>query len=230
LGITDIKSLSAKTLKPAGISLEIEDDSYIKRKNDFCALQEDYSVNEYITEHVRQVGEYFSVYGIEIEDELLNAYKQLLITQGSIRFEADLSALSDNITEAEELKSFSPNDIIQFIHLKLFINDKRINQLSLKVDRDKLATVASGQTSNLETPEKMKKKVLVYKKYHRIFPDSLKKYNGYRVKIETKNGKSYKGTLKTDNPKYIEVLIPMRAGNIGYQISKQDMKKVEVFY
>ncbi len=229
--VSNIKSFSGKTLKPGKISLEIQDDSYIKRKNDFCALQEKYSVNEYITEHVRQVGEYLGVYGIEVEVDLLDAYKKLLKTTGTVRFDADLKPLSETISYAEELKTFAPNDIIQFIRLKLYVNDKRINQVSIKVDMDKLLDAVSNNTSELGKPNSMmKKQVLVYKKYHQISLSNLNNYNGYRVRVETKGGRYYRGTLKTDNPKYYEVLTHMRSGNIGYQVTKRDIKKIEVFY
>jgi len=229
--VSDIKSFSGKTLKPGKISLEIQDDSYIKRKNDFCALQEKYSVNEYITEHVRQVGEYLGVYGIEVEVDLLDAYKKLLKTMGSVRFDADLKPLSETISYAEELKTFAPNDIIQFIRLKLYVNDKRINQVSIKVDMDKLLDAASNNTSELGQPNSMmKKQVLVYKKYHQISLSNLNNYNGYRVRVETRNGRYYRGTLKTNNPKYYEVITHMRSGNIGYQVTKRNIKKIEAFY
>ena len=231
LDVTDLKSLTKQSLKPSKISLEIQDDSYIKRKNDFCALQQKYSVNEYISEHVRQVGEYLTIYGIEVDPALLDAYSKLITTMGNVRFEADLSSLHNEITDIEELKSFVPNDIIQFIRLKLFVNDKRIDQLSVKVDTDKLIAAINNDNGDTEKPQSlMKKQVLVYKKYHRIFPGQLKKYNGFRVKLETLSGKHYRGTLNTDNPKYIEVIIRMRSGNVGYQVSKYDIKKVEVFY
>ncbi len=229
--VSDIKSFSGKTLKPGKISLEIQDDSYIKRKNDFCALQEKYSVNEYITEHVRQVGEYLGVYGIEVELDLLEAYKKLLKTMGTVRFDADLKPLSETISYAEELKTFAPNDIIQFIRLKLYVNDKRINQVSIKVDMDKLLDAASNNTSDLGQPNSMmKKQVLVYKKYHQISLSNLNNYHGYRVRVETRNGRYYRGTLKTNNPKYYEVITHMRSGNIGYQVTKSNIKKIEAFY
>lgn len=229
--VSNIKSFSGKTLKPGKISLEIQDDSYIKRKNDFCALQEKYSVNEYITEHVRQVGEYLGVYGIEVEVDLLDAYKKLLKTTGTVRFDADLKPLSETISYAEELKTFAPNDIIQFIRLKLYVNDKRINQVSIKVDMDKLLDAASNNTSELGQPNSMmKKQVLVYKKYHQISLSNLNNYNGYRVRVETKGGRYYRGTLKTNNPKYYEVITHMRSGNVGYQVTKHNIKKIEAFY
>ncbi len=229
--VSDIKSFSGKTLKPGKISLEIQDDSYIKRKNDFCALQEKYSVNEYITEHVRQVGEYLGVYGIEVEVDILDAYKKLLKTMGTVRFDADLKPLSETISYAEELKTFAPNDIIQFIRLKLYVNDKRINQVSIKVDMDKLLDATSNNTSELvKHNSMMKKQVLVYKKYHQISLSNLNNYNGYRVRVETNGGRYYRGTLKTNNPKYYEVLTHMRSGNIGYHVTKRDIKKIEVFY
>ncbi|MCU7837269.1 MAG: hypothetical protein KZQ83_18750 [gamma proteobacterium symbiont of Taylorina sp.] len=230
-GLTDLKAISVSTLKPAKITLEIEDDSYIKRKNDFCALQEKYSVKEYITEHSRQVGEYLGVYGIGVEEGLLNAYMQLLKTSGILRFEADLSQFYETISGADELKTFAPNDIIQFIRLKLFVNSKRIDAISIKVDTDKLIAAINNNNSSLEKPGDIKKKqVLVYKKYHTVSSSGLKKYHGYRVKIETYSGKHYKGNLSTDNPKYFEVITRMKSGNIGYQVSKGSIKKAEVYY
>jgi len=232
-GVSDIKDFSNNHLKPAKISFELEDDSYIKRKNDFCALQENYKVNEYIIEHARQVGEYLTVYGIEVEQALLDAYIKFIKSSGTLRFEADLSQFNDTTKEIDELKTLTPNDIIQFIRLKLFVNNKRVDALSIKINQDKLTTAINDDIdrSTKQKPGTLKKKqVLVYKKYHLVSADDLIKYHGYRVKIETNNGKHYKGNLNTEDPKNFEIITRMKSGNIGYRVSRNSIKKAEVFF
>lgn len=96
---------------------------------------------------------------------------------------------------------------------------------------DKLIEAVSNDTLDRNKSGSIKKKqVLVYKKYHQVFPESLHKYNGYRIKMETKTGRYYQGTLNTKNPEYFEVNTHMRSGNVGYQIPLYNIKKVEVFY
>ncbi|MCP3849263.1 MAG: hypothetical protein GY694_03330, partial [Gammaproteobacteria bacterium] len=116
--VTGLDSLVQHTAQPGTIEIEIIDDSYINQKNLFCAAQGGRKINEYIKEHILQVEEYLLSYGIETEEGLLNAYKTIIETSAPIRLEADLSKL----TGTKEIISFEPNDIIQFIRLKLFVN------------------------------------------------------------------------------------------------------------
>jgi len=127
----------------------------------------------------------------------------------------------------------TPNDIIQFIRLKLFVNNKRVDALSIKINQDKLTTAINDDIdrSTKQKPGTLKKKqVLVYKKYHLVSADDLIKYHGYRVKIETNNGKHYKGNLNTEDPKNFEIITRMKSGNIGYRVSRNSIKKAEVFF
>ncbi len=128
-----------------------------------------------------------------------------------------------------------PNDLIQFIRLKLYVDGKRINEISIKIDKDKLAEVANSDEIKLETPDqikkkKKKKKALIIKKYQPVAIANLKNFKGYRVKIATVKGKHYKGTLKIQDAYYIEVIDRMRSGNITYPVHIDDIKSAQVFF
>lgn len=225
-GVSDINSLTNKTAQPGPITLEILDDSYIERKNRFCANQGKRKVKDYINEHILQVEEYLLSYGVEPEDGLLNAYKTVLETSGSITLEADLSKL----TGTEEIISFEPNDIIQFVHLKLFVNGERIKEISINIDKEKLLKTATDTEVELETPDQIKKKrAIIIKKYRLVSVANLKNFNGFRVKVMTNKNKQFKGTLKTDNPRIYEVISRLRSGNISYHLPVNTIKKAEVF-
>lgn len=224
--IRDFKSLSNKTARLGAITLEILDDSYIERKNKFCANQGKRKVDEYINEHITQVEEYLLSYGVEPEEGLINAYRTILETSGSIVLKADLNKL----TGTEEIVSFEPNDIIQFVHLKLFVNGERINEISIDIDKEKLIKAATDTEVELETPDQIKKKrAIIIKKYRPVSIANLKNFNGFRVKIKTYKGKQFKGTLKTDNPRIYEVVSRLRSGNISYHLPVNTIKTAEVF-
>lgn len=224
--VADLKSLRNKTAQLGSMSLEIIDDSYIVRKNRFCAAQGERKVAQYIREHILQVEEYLLSYGVEPEDGLLNAYKTVLETSGSIRLEANLSRL----TGTTELISFEPNDMIQFVRLKLFVNDKRINEISIDIDKEKLIDTATNTEVELETPDQIKKKqAIIIKKYRPVSVANLSNFKGYRVKVTNNKGKQFKGTLKISNPNIFEVVSRLRSGNITYHIPINTVKKAEVF-
>ncbi len=225
-GITDLNSLANKTAQPNSITLEILDDSYIERKNRFCANQGKRKVEEYVNEHTLQVEEHLLSYGVKPEEGLLNAYKTILETSGAIVLKADLSKL----TGTKEIMSFEPNDIIQFIHLQLFVNGERINEISIDIDKEKLIAAATDSEVELETPDQARKKrAIIIKKYRPVSVANLKNFNGFRVKIRTHKGKHFKGTLNTSNPKVYEVISRLRAGNISYHLPVGSIKKAEVF-
>jgi hypothetical protein len=236
LSVTDLSSFanikaSENAAKAGQISLEIIDDSYISRKNHFCAKKGKRSVDEYIEDNKRQVNEYLATYGIKLETGLYDAYNTILKTSASMVFEADLSTLSGT----EELSTFAPNDIIQFVHLQFFVADKRINEISIEIDKEKLLATITAVKSNDEvappTPDKIvKKKVVIIRKYHRLNTSALVNYNGYRVKIETTKGKKYKGRIKTTNPKKFEVITRFRSGNVSYFLPPESIEKVDVYY
>ncbi len=224
--ITDLNSFNDLSNKLGPVTLEILDDSYIERKNRFCANQSKQSVAEYITAHLLQVEEYLLSYGVEPEEGLFNAYKTLLETSGAIIIEADLSPLSGTT----EIISFEPNDIIQFVRLKLFVNGARINEISINIDKDKLIQAATDTEVELETPDQIKKKrAIIIKKYRPVAVSNLKNFNGFRVKIKTLNGKQFKGTLKVEHPRIYEVVTRLRSGNISYHLPIDTIKKAEVF-
>jgi len=230
-GVTDLDSLSnkassEKTLKPGKFTMEMVDDSYLERKNRFCANQTKRTVDEYISEHIRQVKEYLTSHGVQPEEGLFNAYQNFLTTHGAVRFEAELSTL----TGLEEFKTLQPNDIIQFIRLKLFVNGKRINEISIDIDKDQLIEAASNDGVAPEIPEDPQIKPVHIKKYRPVSVADLANYSGYRVKIEKKNGKRYKGNIKTKNQRVYEVVTRLRSGTISYFIPRHTIKNAEVFY
>lgn len=225
--VRNMDSLTNGSSSPGKFTLEIQDDSYIERKNRFCAKQGKRSVEEYILAHTTQVKEYLSSYGVTPEDGLLNAYKTVLETSGTMLFEADLK----NLTGLEEIKTFEPNDIIQFMRLRLSVNNKRINEISIDIDKDKLIAAATSEDVELETPEQIqKKRAIIIKKYRNVSVENLKNFNGFRVKIETTNGKHYKGSINTANPAEYEVISRLRSGNISYHIPVSKIKKAQVFH
>ncbi len=224
--ITGIKSLSDKTAQPGSIALEVIDDSYIVRKNRFCAAQGERKVAQYIDDHILQIEEYLLSYGVIPEEGLFNAYKSILETSGAIRLEADLS----HLTGTTELMSFEPNDIIQFVRLKLFVNNKRINEISIDIDKEKLINTATNTEVELETPDEIKKKrAIIIKKYRPVSVDNLSNFKGFRVKVTNNKGKQFKGTLKISQPNIYEVVSRLRSGNITYHIPINTIKKAEVF-
>lgn len=226
-GVTDINSLKSQTSRFGKVTLEITDDSYITQKNKFCANQSKLKVDDYLKEHSIQIKDYLSSYGIQPEEGLLNAYNTLLSTSGSVILEADLIKL----TGTEELMSFEPNDLIQFIQLKLFVNNERVNEISIDIDKQKLIKTATSDNIAIETPDQIKqKKALIIRKYHPVSTANLQNFNGYRVKIETKAGKHFKGKIKTNNPRTYEVITRLRSGNISYFVPVNTIKQAEVFH
>ena len=224
--VSDLNSFSDKSARLGKISLEFQDDSYIERKNRFCAKQSKQSVEDYIVDHTTKVKTYLLSYGVIPEEGLLNAYKTLLETSGTVLFEADLS----NLTGTEEFKTFVPNDVIQFMRLKLFVNGERINEISVDIDKEKLIETATSDDIELETPDQVERKqAMIIKKYRPVSVANLKNFDGYRAKIETTKGKHYKGTIKTGNRQTLEVITRLRSGNISYHVPWNQIKKAEVF-
>ncbi len=226
-GISSLNDFKKGTFQPGKLIVEIIDDSYIERKNRFCANEEKLEVTDYINKHLTQVNEYLASFGIKPEEGLLNAYKKVLQTSGAISFEADLSKLNG----LQEIQTFMPNDLIQFIRLKLYVDGKRINEISIDIDKDKLAEVATSDDIKLETPDQIeKKKAIIIKKYRPVATANLKNFKGYRVKIATVKGRHYKGTLNIRDAYYIEVIDRMRSGNITYPVHIDDIKSAQVFF
>ncbi len=226
-GVTDLNSLNEQEIQFGKVTLEVIDDSYIKQKNQFCAKQGKRTVNEYINEHILQIEEYLLSYGIMPEDGLLNAYKAFIERPESIVIEANLSQL----TGTSELISFQPNDFIQFIQLKLFVNDKRINEISIDIDKEKLIEYTHNDDIIIDTPDKIRKKQAIkIRRYQVVSAADLQNFIGFRVKIETTAGKLHKGTLKIEKPGTFEVISRFRSGYISYFVPVNKIKKAQVFH
>ncbi len=226
-GVSSLDSFKQQTVQAGKLVLDITDESYIERKNHFCANKEHLQVAQYINKHSKQVKEYLASFGITPEDGLLNAYKTVLEKPGTITFESDLSQLNG----LQEIQTFMPNDLIQFIRLQLYVNGKRINEISIDIDKDKLIEVTTNKEIELETPDQIEKKqAIIIKKYRPVSITNLKNFNAYRVKIETRKGKHYKGTLNASDPQTYEIISRMRSGNISYHIDIGDIKSAQVFF
>ncbi len=224
--VSDINSLANNSAQPGPITLEIIDDSYIQRKNNFCANQEGRKVEEYINEHILQIKEYLLSYGVKPEEGLLNAYKTIVETSNPIRIEADLS----NLTGTEEIMSFEPNDLIQFVRLKLYVDNKRINEISIDIDKDKLIKTATDTEVELETPDQIqKKRAIIIKKYRPVSVANLKNFKGFRVRIVTDKGKKYTGALRTGAIGVYEIVTRLRSGSISYHIPIATITTAEVY-
>ncbi len=224
--ITDLNSLTNQIIRPGKLEVELIDNSYIAQKNRFCANQGKRNIDDYIIEHLVQLKKYLSAYGIDPEDGLINAYQSVLKNSDSVRIKANLI----NLSGTEEITFFDPNDLIQFMQLKLFINDKRINELSLAIDKSKLIETVSNDDIVIKAPDEVKKQqALIAKRYRPVSALGLRKYNGFRVKITTRSGKNYKGTIITKNSNRYEIVSRFRSGNISYFVLPGDIKKAEVF-
>jgi hypothetical protein len=225
--IVDIHSLINKTSKPGKLTLDIQDDSYIERKNGYCAKLTKRDIKAYIDDHTQKVNQYLLSFGVRPEEGLLNAYRTILESPGTITFKADLSKISG----ISDFMTFTPNDFIQFMHLQLFVNNKRIHEISIDIDKEKLIETATGGSEDLVTPDEIERKqALIIKKYRPVTVSQLSQFDGYRVKIDTDNGKHYKGTLKINNSVTYEIISRLRSGNISYHIPVSKIKKAAVFH
>lgn len=229
--VEDITSLvsTSPQAKLGKITLETVDDSFLERKNRFCANENNSSVADYIDKNTRLLQEYLESFGIELGDGLVSAYQQAFINPGTFTLTADLSELNG----LEEINTFYPNDLIQFIRLKMFLDDTRIDEISVYIDKDKLLDVITqdpqDRVLNLpEPPEKPKQPQI--REYHPTTISELTKYNGYPVKVYTRRGKIYRGKINTSNKKVYEVIVRLRSGNISYHVPIGQIHKAEVFY
>jgi len=222
-----INSSMVNSAKLGDIAVEFIDDSYVGRKNVFCANQGKRKVEDYINEHSLQVKQYLVSYGVEAEDGLLDAYRTSLEKPGSILFEANLSKLSGTT----ELMSFEPNDFIQFVRLKLFVNSKRINEISINIDKEQLIRATTTKEVELETPDQIKeKKAVIIRKYRPVSVANLKNFNGFKVIIENSKGAIYKGNINTKEADTYEVITRLRSGSISYHIPISTIKSAKVFH
>ncbi len=211
------------------ITLESADDSFLERKNRFCANENNSSIDAYIEKNTLLLQQYLGSFGIELGDGLIKAYQYELKNPGTVAIEADFSELHG----LEEFNTFYPNDLIQFIRLKMYINGTRIDEISVYIDKDKLIDVLtqkpSGSSQSLpEPPEKPKQQHV--RKYHRTGVSELSQYNGYMAKIYTRRGKLHQGKINTENKRVYEVIVRLRSGNISYHVPVEQIQKAEVFY
>ncbi len=226
--VTNLDSFSKRSVRLGITELEVLDNEYMLYKNRFCAAQGKRSLDQYYIEHIRQLNDYLLAYGIKAGTGLIDAYQEMLKISASFRLKANLI----NLSGTEEIIFFAPNDLIQFIQLKLFVNDQQVNKISLDIDKDKLINALDNKTIAVKmiTEQKKKKKVaLASKKYRIVAVSNLRKYNGFRVKLSTKSGKKYKGKIITTNPKRYEIVSRYRSGSMSYFVAPSQIKKVEVF-
>jgi hypothetical protein len=207
------------------VKLSINDDSFISRKVNFCANNNNSSQKDYIKKHVAMVNNYLQQLGMTFNQSLVDAYTTSLTHPGNVVVSMDFSAITDPM----ELSQFLLEDIIVQLNTELLVNNKPITPISIKIDQQQFADTKKGKVKEIKIHDP-NVKIREKRKYHAVNKNNLQKYSKHMVIVKTVQGKTYEGQLHLVGINKYEIIARSRGGEIGYFVKNSDIKSIQVFF
>jgi len=175
--------------------IEIENLGYNDRLIDFCSTKSKLDRNDYIKLHQQETKNYFTNAGLEISDEIYRAYSDYFSSQAIIR----LVFQPKNILNLKNLHLYKIEIWPSLLGLSLYNDNKKVTNLHISTNKE-IGIKSLLASRKLSLVKKSTKPTQINKKskqnYIEIKKSDIYDYVNHQVKIQTKRGTIYQGTIK----------------------------------
>ena len=202
--LLDNVSQNAFNTKLKSISMNVSNDGYVDRLNEFCAKLVDLPKEDYLQRHMNYLTHLFYNESIYLSDEFYSRYKDYITNPRNIK----ISTYPDNAMDPVQLFSMSPQLMVSSLNMSITINDHEIQQLFgsrpnpedlPKLDKQEKVVDDSIKTVQGLTLQDTK-------------PSDLGKYINYQAYFDYR-GKSYKGIIQSVEGSIARINTQVSAGN-----------------
>jgi len=222
-----------------GMSLTYTDHSYNSRKNSYCAKLLDVSVEEFIDRHLARTKTFARRHGFIPGQELLDGYRDFLVNSGEIHVAVDPVEPFDITT----LKNYNVNDLMEWLNFDVRVNGKRVEDLGLHskfAARDPAGSTpvlqaqppgAARPRPSRRVPGPAQQETVSSEEagYHTATVKQLPDHLGKYVKITTRDGREFAGTIQEVTSTAIKIKQRMRSGTVTLPVRIADVDTIRVY-
>ncbi len=217
------------------MTIRYRDTGYYQLRNNYCAKQNESSVEEYVDHHLNLFSRKLEA---TLPEQTVNAYKQFMHKGGTFNIGLNPS----NEQSLEGLKYYATADIIDMLGLSLTINNTKLDtdlikwgskptKVSVKPD----TLEAKPQVVREDSLRPMITSTQGKEQQQRIAPAFKKinvadagKYIGKTVEVTTTEGKVRSGVLESVTDERINIELKFRTGSLSIPIEIKQIDEIRV--
>ncbi|MDG1582032.1 hypothetical protein [Pseudomonas sp. GOM6] len=212
--------LRANPPRVSSITLEFNDNQYLRRVNEYCAAKLGLSKDEYLQTAIEHLDSSLRAQRIALDSALLDALKNYYADPQALRIEL---APSEGAA-LDGLQFFEESDVIAMLRPVLLVNHQAVSPLGFTwVEPVKTARMDPNELVRAETqPENNQTQ------YEFVSVASLRDHAGKRLQFITYDGTYYQGVLhKVENGKvYLSVQFGAGSAEMFLRLEKIDKVRV----
>jgi len=228
--ISDLSQASSDSLQSAAssqINFEIEDQGFNQRFLPYCMVQPTSTPQAELAEQYAQaLRAKLAEAGIRVADEAYQAYVYYLANKGPINVQlAPLVA-----GQVPDLSHYRPEDIWSLLGMSVRYGEQVVTDLGLEIDAAKLrraqdsllpAVVEAAASDDVQPVE-------TTIQYQAISLANIEPYLGKVIRVVTKEGKQFDGTLKRADEKRLWLTVKVGRGSADLPIYRNLLGVVSV--
>jgi hypothetical protein len=211
----------------------VQDLGYNNNLIEYCSKQSGLSTKKYIKQHLQKLRNYLVDADISLSEEIFAAYRSYFVDQASLTFNIQ----PESAVNLEHIDLYKTKEFANILGLTVYVNDTEIKDLAFDWDKETVVTDLLDSRSDSGSQTK-KQRITALKNsearkkqppYVEIPINDLDKYLGSYVKLETKQGKSHKGLLKSVTPRRVIVMKRLRRGKAEIPVSTKKISKAFIY-
>lgn len=229
--IKTVFDFSNEDNKIESLKFIVQDLGYNNNLIEYCTKQSGLSTETYINQHLQKIRSYLADADVSLSEEIFAAYRSYFVDQATLTF----SIKPASAVNLEHIDLYQTKDWANILGLTVYVNDTEIKDLAFAWDKktvitDLLDAGISPQTGkqrkNASNKPKLRKK---QPPYVEIPINDLNKYVRSYVRLETIQGKSYKGLLKRVTANKVILLMRLKRGKAEIPVSTKKISKAFIY-
>jgi len=198
------------------------DDSFVERRNTFCAAKLGIPVEQFIDRHVQAVADAAAQEGLRLGDRLLHAYRGYVTHPKVLR----LTAQPAQPVDLGKVAHYRLDALLEWLNVRVAINDEEIDPVQFKVAAPKVDPGATGDSAADGQAPKRAPAVVVWTRGGSL--DALLPHLGKDVLVLTKDGRTLAGVLLTVTEAGLEVQRHVHGGTAILPVRRQSVEAARV--
>ncbi|MET1257001.1 hypothetical protein [Aliikangiella maris] len=209
--------------------LRIKDAGFFEKKAQYCAKQQQVTVDEYYQGHVNKVSELFSEAGMTLSDSLKSGYTHLIKPQSTFHWFLQ----PEEEFNWHKIADYKLDEVIDKTGLKVSVNNQPVEEFVENWSSQKFANIAEIELLKLaqKDPEKSSRYNIITVTYS-FQPVSVRQagqYIDYRAKLLRDDNTLYEGRLNKVSAKTIWISVREKSGEVIIPVDRVRVKRLEVY-
>jgi len=210
-------------------AVEIVDESYNTRRNQYCSDLQDITETEFIAAHIDGMPKYLNKIGIKVNDEILDSYRAYTSDAQSIKVSLEPNE-PFKLDRLDDYAFYKTKDVLALLGVGLSFNGQAINDLDISVNTSRLKAAFQPKEKKKTVASKALKHTNEYPEFHKITLKELDKFLKKRVKIKTTTGREIDGLFDGYRGESILITQRISGGTATVPVNKNVIKKLSAFY